>query len=266
MPMNSYLMQGFLDEQFIQLEELEDSANPNFVEEIVTLFFKDSVRNINNIEQALERSPLDFDKLDRHMHQFKGSCSSIGAAKVRYESTQFREYCTQGNAEGCIRTFQQLKRETAILQKKFEIYFQHWSSKSGVGGRDLQRVLQKTTYEKVHHNFPDNEDTSSSPARQTQVLFSGCVRVKKPGREIMKAYTWPACAAPSYTRSVPAAQPVQARPKPKSKFKSKPPNPDPPDLNFTISKHHVFKSPADFFPATSAYLEDRKRSKSLKIV
>lgn len=46
------MVQGYLDDQFIQLEELQDD-DPNFVEEIVTSFYNDSVRLINNIEQAL---------------------------------------------------------------------------------------------------------------------------------------------------------------------------------------------------------------------
>ncbi|XP_077239669.1 uncharacterized protein LOC143880556 [Tasmannia lanceolata] len=69
------VLQGFLDEQFVQLEELQDDVNPNFVEEVVTLFFKDSARLVVNIEQALEKRPLDFSKLDTYMHQFKGSSS-----------------------------------------------------------------------------------------------------------------------------------------------------------------------------------------------
>ena len=46
-------LQGLLDEQFVQLEELQDDANPNFVEEVVTLFYRDSARLILNIDQAL---------------------------------------------------------------------------------------------------------------------------------------------------------------------------------------------------------------------
>jgi len=46
-------MQGHLDEQFIQLEELQDDANPNFVEEIVTLYYRDSSRLISSLEQTL---------------------------------------------------------------------------------------------------------------------------------------------------------------------------------------------------------------------
>ncbi|XP_057773139.1 histidine-containing phosphotransfer protein 4 [Salvia miltiorrhiza] len=116
--------QGYLDEQFIQLEELQDDANPNFVEEVVTLYYRDSARLIQNIDQALEKSPLDFSKLDSFMHQFKGSSTSIGAKKVKSECTQFRDYCRVGNADGCKRTFQQLKKEYATLKKKVEVYFQ----------------------------------------------------------------------------------------------------------------------------------------------
>lgn len=48
------VLQGYLDrEQFTQLEELQDDANPNFVEEVVTLFYNDSARLIQNIEQTL---------------------------------------------------------------------------------------------------------------------------------------------------------------------------------------------------------------------
>ncbi|XP_039008088.1 histidine-containing phosphotransfer protein 4-like [Hibiscus syriacus] len=116
--------QGYLDEQFIQLEELQDDANPNFVQEIATLFFTDSARLIQNIEQSLNSWPINFNKLDDYMHQFKGSTSSIGAKKVINECAVFSEYCSGGNAEGCIRSLQQIKQEHAILRKKLDIYFQ----------------------------------------------------------------------------------------------------------------------------------------------
>uniref|UniRef100_A0A9I9DW26 Histidine-containing phosphotransfer protein n=1 Tax=Cucumis melo TaxID=3656 RepID=A0A9I9DW26_CUCME len=121
---------------FDQLEELQDDANPNFVEEIVTLYYRDSSRLILSIEQALQKSPLDFNKLDALMHQFKGSSSSIGAKKVKAECTQLREYCKAGSGEGCMRTFQQLKKEYTTLRKKLEAYFQapvvDWSSLWGL--------------------------------------------------------------------------------------------------------------------------------------
>jgi histidine-containing phosphotransfer protein len=42
-----------LDEQFYQIEDLQDEASPNFTEEVVSLFFKDSARLMTNIEQAM---------------------------------------------------------------------------------------------------------------------------------------------------------------------------------------------------------------------
>lgn len=46
-------MQGYLDEQFIQLEELQDDDNPDFVEETVTTFYNNSARFLQNIEHTL---------------------------------------------------------------------------------------------------------------------------------------------------------------------------------------------------------------------
>ncbi|XP_022979253.1 histidine-containing phosphotransfer protein 4-like [Cucurbita maxima] len=116
--------QGSLDEQFVQLELLQDETNPNFVEEVVTLCYRDSYRLILNLEQALQKSPLDFNQLDSYMQQFKGSSSSIGARKVKAQCTLFREYCKSGSGEGCFRTFQELKKERTALKNKFEAYFQ----------------------------------------------------------------------------------------------------------------------------------------------
>ncbi|XP_044343349.1 pseudo histidine-containing phosphotransfer protein 1-like isoform X3 [Triticum urartu] len=115
---------GYLDEQFCQVEDLQDEASPNFAEEVVSLFFKDSARLVTNIEQAMEKYPKDFNRWDAHMQQLRGSCFSIGASKMNNECTSFRNSCGEENAEGCRRTFQKVKREHAILRQKLESYFQ----------------------------------------------------------------------------------------------------------------------------------------------
>ncbi|XP_050938227.1 pseudo histidine-containing phosphotransfer protein 5-like isoform X4 [Cucumis melo] len=97
-----FFEQGYLDrDQFTQLEELQDDTNPNFAEEIVSLFYNDSARLIRSIEQTL-----------------------IGANRVTDACSQFREYCLAGNLEGCMRSFQQVKQEHEILKKKLDTYFQ----------------------------------------------------------------------------------------------------------------------------------------------
>ncbi|KAL8138694.1 hypothetical protein V2J09_004695 [Rumex salicifolius] len=120
----SLLHKGYLDEQLIHLEELQDESNPNFVEEVAALFYRDSSRLLANIEQAMERSPLDFVRLENYMQQLTGRCSSIGAKKVKNQCAKFREFCRTGNTDGCMKTFQQLKREYAALKQKLEAYFQ----------------------------------------------------------------------------------------------------------------------------------------------
>ncbi|KAG8067388.1 hypothetical protein GUJ93_ZPchr0005g14565 [Zizania palustris] len=116
--------QGFLDEQFNQLEELQDESSPNFVEEVVDLFFKDSSRLLTNIEQAIDKYPQDFYRLDSLVHQFKGSGSSIGALRVKNECSVFKAHCNDRSLEGCRRSFQKIKREHATLKQKLESYFQ----------------------------------------------------------------------------------------------------------------------------------------------
>lgn len=44
---------NILDEQFIQLQQLQDESNPDFVVEVVSLFFEDSERLLNELAKAL---------------------------------------------------------------------------------------------------------------------------------------------------------------------------------------------------------------------
>lgn len=46
-------LQGFIDEQYSQLQMLQDESNPEFVEEVVTLFFTDSERLLENLTDSL---------------------------------------------------------------------------------------------------------------------------------------------------------------------------------------------------------------------
>ncbi|XP_052182052.1 pseudo histidine-containing phosphotransfer protein 5-like [Diospyros lotus] len=96
----SLLDEGFVDEQFVDLEAMQDDANPNFIEEMVAMFYNDSADLIQTMEQGFEETPLDFSKLDGCGHSFQGCCSSIGAKKVLNAYVQLRACRRAENEEG----------------------------------------------------------------------------------------------------------------------------------------------------------------------
>ncbi|EPS67809.1 hypothetical protein M569_06964, partial [Genlisea aurea] len=91
------LHEGFLDSQFGELQLLQDESNPDFVMEVVTLFFEDADRLLNQLSQALYQQTVDFKKIDSIVHQLKGSSSSIEACRIRNCCIAFRSFCNERN-------------------------------------------------------------------------------------------------------------------------------------------------------------------------
>ncbi|KAF2293189.1 hypothetical protein GH714_038793 [Hevea brasiliensis] len=76
--------QGVLDEQFLQLQQLQDESSPNFVSEVVNIYFHESEKLLRNLRGLLmDRECSDYKKMGIHLNQFIGSSSSIGAKRVR---------------------------------------------------------------------------------------------------------------------------------------------------------------------------------------
>ncbi|XP_057826698.1 histidine-containing phosphotransfer protein 1 isoform X2 [Cryptomeria japonica] len=119
----SLFNEGFLDEQFTQLQQLQDESNPDFVSEVVALFFDDSDRLLENLGKALEKEPIDYKKLDAHVHQFKGSSSSVGAHRVKNACIAFRAYCDENDRAGCIQCLQHMKHEYYLVKSKLQELF-----------------------------------------------------------------------------------------------------------------------------------------------
>ncbi|KAJ4968233.1 hypothetical protein NE237_014934 [Protea cynaroides] len=119
----SLFREGFLDDQFTQLQQLQDESNPDFVIEVVSLFFEDSERLVNDLGRALNQPIVDFKKVDAHVHQLKGSSSSIGAERVKNSCIAFRNFCEEQNTEGCLRCLQQVKQEYFLVKNKLESLF-----------------------------------------------------------------------------------------------------------------------------------------------
>ncbi|XLR54984.1 hypothetical protein S83_005656 [Arachis hypogaea] len=107
------LREGFLDDQFSQLQKLQDESSPDFVIEVVKMFFDDSEKLLNNMTRALGQVPVDFKQVDAHVHQYKGSSASVGAARVKNVCATFRNFCETQNLEG-------FKKKSKLLVVQFQ--------------------------------------------------------------------------------------------------------------------------------------------------
>jgi histidine-containing phosphotransfer protein len=102
--------EGVLDEQFAQLLSLQDDSNPDFVLEVVTLYFDDSAQKAQRIAALVglgaDGAPAagappptaeDFAALDALAHQFKGSSASLGARQVALACSALRDASQAGD-------------------------------------------------------------------------------------------------------------------------------------------------------------------------
>ncbi|KAL5712741.1 peroxiredoxin type-2 [Ranunculus cassubicifolius] len=119
----SLFAHGILDEQFQQLQQLQDESTPDFVREVATLFFDDSKKIVNELTVALKQQIIDFKLVDANVHQLKGSSSSIGAQRVKNVCIHFRNSCEQRNYDGCRKCLQDLQRECSEVEQRLQTLF-----------------------------------------------------------------------------------------------------------------------------------------------
>mmetsp|Transcript_50811 Transcript_50811/g.110809 ORF Transcript_50811/g.110809 Transcript_50811/m.110809 type:complete len:150 (-) Transcript_50811:189-638(-) len=116
--------EGVLDEQFQQLMLLQDESNPDFVAEVVQLYFEDSAGKIDKIDEMLSAPSPNFEELDQLVHQFKGSSASLGAQVLAQLCIRLRECCQVSNVQGCITLSQQLRQAYEQLHSKLALFMQ----------------------------------------------------------------------------------------------------------------------------------------------
>jgi len=122
--LNNMYATGLLDEQFQQLQMLQDASSPDFVSEVITLFCEDGDRIISELAKLLEKPSVDFDRVDAYVHQLKGSSASVGAQKVKNTCIQFREFCQSRSRDGCLKTLDSVRTEFYDLRGKFQTMLQ----------------------------------------------------------------------------------------------------------------------------------------------
>ncbi|MCE3216114.1 hypothetical protein HAX54_004957 [Datura stramonium] len=100
----------FMSSLYRELQKLQDESNPDFVVEVASFFFDD-------------QQVVNFKQVDAHVHQFKGSSSSIGAQRVKNVLIAFRNFCEEKNLDGCMQYLQHAKHEYFLVKNKLETLF-----------------------------------------------------------------------------------------------------------------------------------------------
>ncbi|CAL5425313.1 unnamed protein product [Camellia sinensis] len=145
-----YREKGFLDDQFTQLQKLQDDSNPEFVVEVVSLFFEDSQKLLNNLASALQQQIVDYKQVDAHVHQFKGSSSRVhreskmcvlasetavrrkilmvhqkGRYRLKWKQTGlvWKLASKKRTVSWCVRFLQLLEHEYTLVKSKLETLF-----------------------------------------------------------------------------------------------------------------------------------------------
>jgi len=113
-----------LDDQFQQLLDLQDETNPDFVSEVVELYFEDSVQKIERIHQLLSTPVPDFNELDQVVHQFKGSSASLGAMTMAQLCIKLREGCQMQDGAACSALLGQVREAFALLKSRLDMFLQ----------------------------------------------------------------------------------------------------------------------------------------------
>ncbi|KAM0939691.1 putative signal transduction histidine kinase, phosphotransfer (Hpt) domain, HPT domain superfamily [Dioscorea sansibarensis] len=117
---DSMLREGLLDEQFRQLQTLQDETSPGFVLEVITMFCDDTGMVFNEIVTLMNQAVIDFQNVDPLVHRLKGSGCTVGALKVKLACAQYRQFRDANDRQGSLSALNLIKGEYNILRDKFE--------------------------------------------------------------------------------------------------------------------------------------------------
>ena len=98
----------------------QDDSNPDFVSEVVELYFEDSASKMGALGARLGETPVDFGAVDALVHQFKGSSASFGAAAMAGVCVALRETCHARDAGACSTLLDSLQACFAHLRHHLE--------------------------------------------------------------------------------------------------------------------------------------------------
>ncbi|KAF7092641.1 hypothetical protein CFC21_095102 [Triticum aestivum] len=110
---------GLLDDQFRQLEMLQDEGNPDFVAKVVMLFCEEGERIIGELAKQLDQPCVDYGKVDTFVDQLWGNSLYVGARRVKNTCIQFHECCQEKSSIGCLKALDSVRNDFYDLCSMF---------------------------------------------------------------------------------------------------------------------------------------------------
>ncbi|KAF7082109.1 hypothetical protein CFC21_085989 [Triticum aestivum] len=102
---------GLLDDQFQELQMLQEGSAPDFIDNVVTLFCEDGEHIIGEIAKLLDKPCVDYHKVSRFVHELKGSSACIGAQRVKNSCIQFQQCCQEKSRDGCLNSLDSVRND-----------------------------------------------------------------------------------------------------------------------------------------------------------
>lgn len=138
--LTSTLMEnGFLDRQFVEIQSLSDSNNPDFALEVINDYFEDAQKLVNEIHKAIQHQFASCKEISDHAHRLKGSSASVGLKGIADLSRDMQECCDRFDINGCFAHLQQVKCALPMMKNELQKIFDLQKQILAAGG-SLPRV------------------------------------------------------------------------------------------------------------------------------
>jgi histidine-containing phosphotransfer protein len=100
----------------------QDESNPNFVSGLISLYFEDAAKKIQQLHGLLEQSDVNFQQVDACVHQFKGSSASFGAGEMTKICIMMRESCQDEDTPECLVQLRMMEGAFGRLHQTLDDY------------------------------------------------------------------------------------------------------------------------------------------------
>ncbi|KAK8649349.1 hypothetical protein V6N13_130079 [Hibiscus sabdariffa] len=113
---------GIFDEQFLQLQQLQDESSPNFVSEVINIYFHESEKLLRSLRSLLEFS--DYNKMGIHLNQFMGSSLTLVPTGSEMSASPFEPLMSRITVLGMHAAVRSPELSTSIVLPCSPYFFQ----------------------------------------------------------------------------------------------------------------------------------------------